>query len=41
MNKVNKNSKMFAQLKHDEDHDHLLGEREEVNKLFCRLNVGG
>jgi hypothetical protein len=41
MNKVNKNSKMLAQLKHDEDHDRLLGDRKKVNKCFCRLNVGG
>jgi hypothetical protein len=41
MSKVNKNSKMFAQLKHDEDHDCLLGEREEVNNFFCRFNLGG
>jgi hypothetical protein len=31
----------LAQLKHDEDHDRLLREREKVNNFFCRLNVGG
>jgi hypothetical protein len=33
MSKVNKNSKKLVQLKHDEDHDRLLGEREEMNSV--------
>jgi hypothetical protein len=41
MSKVNKNSKKLMQFKHDEDHDRLLREREEVSKYFCRLSVGG